>query len=421
MTAIAKIHAREVLDSRGRPTVEAEVSLRGGGWGRAIVPSGASTGRAEACELRDAERSRYEGRGVLQAVANVCEVIGPALIGCDAADQLAVDRQLLALDDSPQKTALGANALLAVSLACAHAASAGRRVPLVRHLHEVFRAIDPTAGPPAMPVPMVNMISGGLHAGGNIDFQDFMIIPRGAGDIRVALEQTARIYNALGRLLSAAGYEGRLVGDEGGYGPRLESNAQAAEFVVRAIEAAGLRPGQDVTLALDVAASHFYDGAHYRLSATGGQQMSSAELIDYLESLARQWPIESIEDALAEDDWPGWQALTARLGQKLKLVGDDLFTTNQQRLARGIKQRAANSVLIKVNQIGTLSETLETIALARKSGYGYVVSARSGETEDSTIADLAVATAAEHIKIGAIVRGERLAKYNQLLRIAETL
>ncbi|MEX2113967.1 MAG: phosphopyruvate hydratase [Pirellulales bacterium] len=421
MTVITKIHAREVLDSRGRPTVEAEVFLRDGGWGRAIVPSGASTGRAEACELRDGDRSRYEGRGVLQAVASVCDVIGPALLGCDAADQLAVDRRLLALDDSPQKTTLGANALLAVSLAAAHAAAAGRRVPLFRHLHEVFRTIDATATPPAMPVPMVNMISGGLHAGGNIDFQDFMIIPRGAGHICDALEQTVRVYNELGRLLSAAGYEGRLVGDEGGYGPRLESNGQAAEFVVRAIEAAGLQPGRDVSLALDVAASHFFDGTHYRLSATGGEQMTSAELIDYLESLARQWPIESIEDALAEDDWIGWQQLTARLGECLKLVGDDLFTTNRQRLARGVDERAANSVLIKVNQIGTLTETLETIALARKSGYGYVVSARSGETEDTTIADLAVATAAEHIKIGAIVRGERLAKYNQLLRIAETL
>ncbi len=272
-----------------------------------------------------------------------------------------------------------------------------------------------------MPVPMVNMISGGLHAGANIDFQDFMIIPRGAGDTAVALEQMVRIYNRLGRLLSDAGYEGRLVGDEGGFGPRLESNGQAAEFVVRAIEAAGLRPGVDVTLALDVAATHFFDGTHYRLSATGGQRMSAAELIGYLESLVNQWPIESIEDPLAEEDWEGWQLITKRLGNRLKLVGDDLFTTNRLRLARGVELRAGNSVLVKVNQIGTLTETFETIALARKSGFGYVVSARSGETEDSTIADLAVATAADHIKIGSIVRGERLAKYNQLLRIAETL
>ncbi len=421
MSAITKIAAREVLDSRGRPTVEAEVSTDDGGWGRAIVPSGASTGRAEACELRDGDRSRFDGRGVLQAVANVNALIAPALLGCDVADQATVDRLLLALDDSPRKTKLGGNALLAVSLAAAHAAAASRRVPLYRHLHDVFRAIDPTAAPPTMPVPMVNMISGGLHAGGNIDFQDFMIIPHGAGDVAVALEQTVRVYSRLGQLLSDAGYEGRLVGDEGGFGPRLESNGQAAEFVVRAIEAAGLRPGVDVTLALDVAATHFFDGTHYRLSATGGQRMSAAELIDYLESLARQWPIESIEDALAEEDWEGWQLITKRLGNRLQLVGDDLFTTNRQRLARGVELGAGNSVLVKVNQIGTLSETFKTIALARKSGFGYVVSARSGETEDSTIADLAVATAAEHIKIGSIVRGERLAKYNQLLRIAETL
>jgi enolase len=410
-----------VLDSRGRPTVEAEVSTGDGGWGRAIVPSGASTGRAEACELRDGDQGRCDGRGVLRAVANVREVLGPALLGCDVADQVTLDRRLLTLDGSPQKSKLGGNALLAVSLAAAHAAAAGRRVPLYRYLHEVFRAVDPTAAPATMPVPMINMISGGLHAGANIDFQDFMIIPRGASDLATALEQSVRIYNRLGQLLSDAGYEGRLVGDEGGFGPRLENNGQAAEFVIRAIEAAGLRPGEDVTLALDVAATHFFDGARYRLSATGGQLMSAAELIDYLEALARQWPIESIEDPLAEEDWEGWQLITQRLGNRLKLVGDDLFTTNRQRLARGVELGAGNSVLVKVNQIGTLTETFETIALARKSNFGYVVSARSGETEDSTIADLAVATAAEHIKIGSIVRGERLAKYNQLLRIAETL
>jgi enolase len=421
VTAIEKLISREVLDSRGRPTVEAEVFTRDGAHGRAIVPSGASTGKAEACEMRDGDESRYDGRGVERAVANVREIIGPALMGVDAADQAALDRRLLELDDSPQKTKLGGNALLAVSLAAAHAAAASRRVPLYQHLHELFRAVDPSAAMPAMPTPMVNMISGGLHAGGNIDFQDFMIIPRGASDIGTALEQTVRVYNRLGALLDDAGYEGRLVGDEGGFGPRLKSNAAAAEFVVRAIEAAGLRPGDDVTLALDVAATHFFDGTHYRLSATGGQQMASVELIDYLESLTEKWPIESIEDALAEEDWDGWRQITARLGKRLKLVGDDLFTTNKARLARGIDLGAANSVLVKVNQIGTLTETFETIALARKSRYGYVVSARSGETEDSTIADLAVATAAEHIKIGSIVRGERLAKYNQLLRIAETL
>lgn len=421
MTRIAKILAREVLDSRGNPTVEAEVHVTGGAWGRAIVPSGASTGAAEAYELRDTASSRYDGRGVTQAVDHVAAVIGPALVGLDPVDQQAVDARLNQLDDSPRKTRLGGNAILSVSLATAHAAAAVRRVPLYRHVADLCQQLDTGAPGPRMPTPMINMISGGLHAGGNLDFQDFLIIPSGAQSIATALERSVRVYRCLGQLLADAGYEGRLVGDEGGYGPRLPSNAAAAEFVVRAIEAAGLRPGHDITLAIDVASTHFHAGSHYRLAATGESWLTSAQMIDQLAELVEKFPITSIEDGLAEDDWPGWQQLTARLGKKIRLVGDDLFATSALRLRHGIEVGAANSVLIKVNQIGTLSETLETIQLARTSGYGYVVSARSGETEDTTIADLAVGTAADSIKIGAIVRGERLAKYNQLLRIAEEL
>jgi enolase len=420
VTAISKIVAREVLDSRGDPTVEAEVRTRDGFHGRAIVPSGASTGVAEACELRDVDSRRFDGRGVQAAVAHVRDVIAPALVGMDPEDQAGVDRALLGLDDSPRKTKLGGNALLAVSLATAHAAAAARGVPLYRHLNDVFRDLEPRAPRPAMPAPMINVISGGLHAGGNLDFQDFMIVPRTA-DIGAALEQSVRVYRRLGRLLSAAGYEGRLVGDEGGYGPRLESNQQAAELIVRAIREAGLQAGDDASLALDVAATHFFDGTAYRLTATGGRQMNGAELVEHLASLVEEFPITSIEDPLAEEDWSGWRQMTSKLGDRVQLIGDDLFATNADRLRRGIELGAANGILIKVNQIGTLSETLATVALARQAGYRTIVSARSGETEDTTIADLAVATAADGIKIGSIVRGERLAKYNQLLRIAEVL
>ncbi len=419
MTTIANILAREVLDSRGQPTVEAEVHTSDGAWGRAIVPSGASTGAAEAYELRDASDARYDGRGVRQAVAHVREILAPALRGFDPCDQQGLDARLLGLDGSPQKRTLGGNALLAVSLANAHAAAAVRGVPLYRHFVDLVRQLDAGAPLPRLPLPMINMISGGLHAGGNLDFQDFLIMPVGAKSLAAGLEWAVRVYRQLGLLLASAGYEGRLVGDEGGFGPRLDSNAEAAEFVIRAIEAAGLRPGHDVTIAIDVASTHFYDGRHYRLAATGDARLTSAEMIDQLQALAERFPITSIEDGLAEDDWNGWQQLTARLGKKLRLVGDDLFATNVARLRQGIQLGAANSVLIKVNQIGTLSETFETVRLARQSGYSHIVSARSGETEDTTIADLAVATAADLIKIGSIVRGERLAKYNQLLRIAE--
>jgi enolase len=421
MSIIRKIVAREVFDSRGNPTVEAEVHTSGGTWGRAIVPSGASTGAAEAFELRDTAEARHEGRGVRQAVANVVEKIAPAVAGYEALDQRGIDARLIELDGSREKRNLGGNAILAVSLAAAHAAAAARRVPLYKHLFELFRQLDSGAPPPRLPLPMVNMISGGLHAGGNLDFQDFLIMPVGAADLATRLEWTARVYHRLGGLLSAAGHEGRLVGDEGGYGPKLASNRDAVEFLVRAIEAAGLQPGRDVTIALDVASTHFFDGSSYRLMATGNARLTSDQMIEAMAGLVREFPITSIEDPLAEDDWNGWTQLTAELGKRVRLVGDDLFATNVERLRHGIKLAAANSILIKLNQIGTLSETLEAIRVARTAGYSYIVSARSGETEDTTIADLAVATSAELIKIGSIARGERLAKYNQLLRIAEEL
>ncbi|MGE0608590.1 MAG: phosphopyruvate hydratase [Pirellulales bacterium] len=431
---IQRVHAREVLDSRGHPTVEVEVHCDGGVVGSAIVPAGASTGQAEACELRDAEPLRYDGRGVRRAVENVARVLGPAIIGCDPREQESVDAVLIELDGTPQKSRLGGNALLGVSLAVAHAAAACDKIPLYQHIRRLIgeasadhaeanagdnvKAVRPFG---RMPLPMVNMISGGLHAGGNLDFQDFLIQPVGAPDYPTGLEWIVRVYRRLGELLSQAGFEGRLVGDEGGYGPRLASNRQAAEFVVRAIEAARLRPVEDVTLALDVASTHFFDGSHYRLAATGDARLTSDEMIDQLAALVDEFPIDSIEDGLAEDDWPGWQRLTARLGKRVRLVGDDLFTTNQRRLARGLELSAGNAVLIKVNQIGTLTETLQSMHLAGQHGWWRVVSARSGETEDSTIADLAVGAAGEQIKIGSIVRGERLAKYNRLLRIAEEL
>ena len=421
MSTITKVLAREVLDSRGNPTVEAEVHTSSGQRGLAIAPSGASTGSAEAFELRDTAEARYDGRGVRQAVTNVLETIAPAMKGFETLDQRGVDARLIELDGSRDKRNLGGNALLAVSLATAHAAAAARRVPLYRHLHELYKQRDSSAPPPRMPVPMVNMISGGLHAGDNLDFQDFLIKPVGAANLAESLEWITRVYRRLGTLLSVSGYEGRLVGDEGGYGPRLKSNVEAVEFLIRAIEAAGLRPGRDMAIALDVASSHFYDGRYYRLMATGESRLTSDEMIEVMAELVEQYPVKSLEDPLAEDDWDGWQRLTARLGKRARLVGDDLFTTNVERLRQGIKLGAANSILIKLNQIGTLSETLDAIQLARQAGYSYIVSARSGETEDTTIADLAVATAAELIKIGSIVRGERLAKYNRLLRIAEEL
>ena len=413
---IAKLHAREVLDSRGKPTVEAEVELEGGVVGRASVPSGASTGAAEACELRDGESSRYDGLGVQRAVQNVIEAIGPALVGFDVSQQAALDQRLIEMDGTPNKSRLGANAILAVSLAAARAACAVNNRPLYRYLSELCSGTSPR-----MPRPMVNMISGGKHAGGNLDLQDVLIIPVGIDDYPTQLEWIVRVYRRLGRLLSDAGYEGYLVGDEGGYGPRLSSNREAVEFVVRAIEAAGLRPGEDVTIALDVAASHFYRDGGYWLAAERGVKLTSSQMIDRLELWASEFPITSVEDGLAEGDWDGWRELTVRLGARVTLIGDDLFATNEKLLRRGINEGVANAVLIKLNQIGTLTETLRTMRVAREAGYGCVASARSGETEDDFFADLAVGTAADYIKIGSIARSERLAKYNRLLRIAEGL
>jgi enolase 1/2/3 len=423
LVRISHVQAREVLDSRGDPTLEVDVRCDDGSWGRAMVPAGKSTGSAEAYELRDTDTPRYDGRGVLTAVGHVNEVIRPAVLGLDATQQTTLDSRLCELDGTPRKTKLGGNAVLGVSLAAAHAAAAALDVPLYRHINQLWQAClrAPTPIQPRIPLPMSNMISGGLHAGGNLDFQDFLILPVGATSFGEALEWIVRVSRRLGRLLADAGYEGRLIGDEGGYGPRLRNNREAVEFVVRAIEVAGLRPGEDVALAIDVASTHFFDGTSYRLSATGGARLTSSEMIDQLESLVDQFPVVSIEDGLAEEDWPGWVQLTARLGHRVRLVGDDLFATREDRLRRGAALRAGNSVLVKLNQIGTLSETLRTMRLAQTSGFSRVVSARSGETEDTTIADLAVGSAARFIKIGSIQRSERLAKYNRLLRLEEEL
>jgi enolase len=426
LTEISRVRAREVLDSRGDPTVHVEVSCADGCAGSAIVPAGASTGKAEAFELRDGDPARYEGRGVLQAVANVVGRIAPVVVGMDPADQCSLDARLLELDGTPNKSELGGNAILGVSLAAAHAGAAAKKVPLYRHVHELWQAMhrgqgESVCGACKLPLPMTNMISGGLHAGGNLDFQDFLILPAAAPDFATGLEWIVRSARRLGRLLGEAGFEGRLVGDEGGYGPRLTSNAQAAELIVQSVEAAGLRPGRDMSMAIDVASSQFFDGVHYRLKATGERCLTSSQMLDELETMVDTFPIVSIEDGLAEEDWEGWQVLTRRLGRRVRLVGDDLFATNSTRLQRGIDAGIANSVLIKLNQIGTLSETLQTMHLARRAGYTCVVSARSGESEDTTIADLAVGTSAEMIKVGSIQRSERLAKYNRLLAIEQEL
>jgi enolase len=410
---ITRIHAREVLDSRGNPTVEVEVHCARGACGRAIVPSGASTGRHEAVELRDGDPNRFSGKGVLRAVANVRDHITPHLLGQTVIEQASIDRFLCDLDGTPNKSRLGANAILGVSLACAHAAAAVRGIPL-------WRSLDPSAKP-SLPAPMVNLISGGLHAGGNLDFQDFLLLPIGARSYSEALQMTVRVYYALAQTLSRHSFESVLVGDEGGFGPRLRSNEQAVQLILEAIDFAGFVPGRDAALALDVAASHFYHDGKYHLGATAGAALSADEMTDLLKRWVEQYPLLSIEDGMAEDDWDGWKTLTLALGKRVQLIGDDLFATNPERLRRGVREGIANSVLVKPNQIGTLTETLEVIALARSAGYRPVISARSGETEDTTIADLAVATGAGQIKIGSVARGERLAKYNRLLRIEEEL
>jgi enolase len=427
-TEILQIHAREVFDSRGRPTVEAIVTCEGGRPCRAIAPAGASTGRAEAHELRDGGK-RLGGWGVKRAVQSVVGEIAAALINRDAADQAAIDDALIALDASANKERLGANALLAVSLASAFAAADALGQSTVEHLHYLWRqvrhpvhdaaALDTVGHGPSLPLPMVNMISGGKHAGGQLDFQDYLLIPVGATSYSRALEWIVEAYQQLGRQLREMGHEGVLVGDEGGYGPKLRSNVEALDVLMQVIDRTGLRPGEDLAIALDVAASHFFDSGTYRLSATGHRELTGAELADQLVDLVRQYPILSIEDGLAEDDWDGWTELTRQLEDRVQLIGDDLFATNSQRLRHGIERGVANAVLIKLNQIGTLSETLQTLRLAVDHGYRPIISARSGETEDVTIADLVIATGAGQIKIGSVARSERLAKYNQLLRWEE--
>ncbi|HEY7315746.1 MAG TPA: phosphopyruvate hydratase [Gemmataceae bacterium] len=410
---ISRVHAREVLDSRGNPTVEVEVHCAGGAVGRAIVPSGASTGRHEAAELRDGDPSRYGGKGVRRAVANVRDVLAPRLHGLDATEQARIDHLLCEADGTPNKSRLGANAILGVSLACARAGAASRGESLWRYLD--------SDGVARMPLPMVNLISGGLHAGGNLDLQDFLLMPIGARSYSEALEMTVAVYRALSWVLIRHEFEGFLVGDEGGFGPRLQSNEQAVEMILQAIEEAGLKPGEQAALALDVASTHFYRVEEYYLHREDGRALDADGMIALLERWVKQYPILSIEDGLAEDDWDGWRKLTAVLGERVQLIGDDLFVTNPERLRRGIAEGVANGVLVKVNQIGTLTETLDVVRLARSAGYRAVISARSGETEDDTLADLAVATGAGQIKIGSVARSERLAKYNQLLRIEEEM
>lgn len=407
-TAIEEIRAREILDSRGRPTIEAEVYLSGGAMGLAQVPSGASTGTFEAHELRDGD-DRYGGKGVLKAVNNVYEKIARELMGLDALDQVIIDRTMIALDGSENKANLGANAILAVSLANAKAAAQALGLPLYRYL----------GGPLAnvLPVPLMNVINGGAHANNNVDIQEFMIVPSGASSFREALRWGAEVFASLSKVLDQKGLLGG-VGDEGGFAPNLGSNQEALEILIAAIESAGYKPGEEISLALDVAASEFYKDGQYLFDGTAH---SPAETIDYLDKLASQYPIVSIEDGLHEEDWDSWKALTQKIGNRVQLVGDDLFVTNPTRLQKGIDQGAANSILIKLNQIGSLTETLEAIDLATRNRLTSVISHRSGETEDTTIADLAVATRAGQIKTGSLCRSERVAKYNRLLRIEDEL
>jgi enolase len=412
MSTIIEIHAREILDSRGNPTVEAEVVLASGISASAAVPSGASTGEHEAVELRDNDAKRYGGKGVLEAVRNVNEVIGPRLEGFDAYDQVGVDEELLALDGTDNKSNLGANALLSVSLATARAAAQDQGVPLYRYLGGVMAHV--------LPVPMMNVLNGGAHASNNVDVQEFMIVPVGADNFPDALRIGVEVFHALKKVLSKQSLS-TAVGDEGGFAPNLTSNEAALEMLMAAVTEAGYDPGEDVMFALDPAASEFYKEGTYVFKKSGGAKKSAEEMVRLYEGWVDRYPIVSIEDGLAEDDWEGWANLTKHLGDRIQLVGDDIFVTNVERLAKGIEAGVANAVLIKVNQIGTLTETMECIDLARRNGYGNVISHRSGETEDAFIADLAVATGVGQIKTGSASRSDRVAKYNQLLRIAEEL
>ena len=412
MTKIQQVHAREILDSRGNPTVEAEVKLEGGVGGRAAVPSGASTGEYEAVELRDGDKKRYLGRGVLRAVENVNGEIADAMCGMDAADQRALDQKMIELDGTENKSRLGANALLAVSMAAARAVAEAHQLPLYRYLGGL--------GANLLPVPMMNILNGGAHADNNVDFQEFMAMPVGATSFAEALRWGVEVFHTLKGVLKRRGYN-TAVGDEGGFAPSVKSNVEAIEVVLEAISAAGYKPGTQVAIALDPATSELYQDGKYVFKKSDNSAKSSEEMVRYWSEWARQYPIVSIEDGLAEDDWQGWQMLTRELGGRIQLVGDDVFVTNVKRLRQGIEQNVGNSILIKVNQIGTVSETLDAIGLARRNGYTAVISHRSGETEDTFIADFAVATAAGQIKTGSASRTDRVAKYNQLLRIEEEL
>jgi enolase len=411
VSVIVDVYAREVLDSRGNPTVEVEVTLEDGTMGRAIVPSGASTGAHEAVELRDTDNNRYGGKGVLTAVNNVNEIIAPEIVGMEAVRQIDIDTLMIEMDGTPNKSKLGANAILGVSLAVARAAAEFLGIPLYQYLGGINAR--------EIPVPMMNILNGGKHADNNVDIQEFMIIPAGAASFSEGLRMAVEVYQNLKKVLVAKGLA-TAVGDEGGFAPDLPSNQAALDVIVEAIGKAGYSAGKDIFLALDVAATELYRDGKYHLSSTN-QVLSSKEMVDFYEDLVNKYPIISLEDGLAEDDWEGWKLLTDKLGGRIQLVGDDIFVTNTERLAQGIKNGVANSILIKVNQIGTLSETLDTIEMAKKAGYTCVISHRSGETEDSTIADIAVATGAGQIKSGAPARTDRVAKYNQLLRIEDEL
>jgi enolase len=411
MTTIAKVHAREILDSRGNPTLEAEVTLSDGSFGRAAVPSGASTGTKEAVELRDGDKTRYLGKGVRKAVENVNTTIASALARLDAADQAAIDRRLIDLDGTENKGRLGANALLGVSLANAHAAAASKKMPLWQYLANGRQAM--------LPVPMMNIINGGAHADNNVDMQEFMILPVGVGNFAEALRAGTEVFHALKSVLKGRGLS-TSVGDEGGFAPDLRSNEEALETILEAIGKAGYKAGEDILLGLDVASSEFFENGKYNLTGEG-KRLTSEQFVDFMADWCTKYPIITIEDGMSEHDWAGWKLLTDRIGNKVQLVGDDLFVTNPKIFKEGIDQGVANAILIKVNQIGTLTETLEAIAMADANRYAAIVSHRSGETEDTTIADISVATTATQIKTGSLCRSDRVAKYNQLLRIEEAL
>lgn len=411
MTAIVDIHARQILDSRGNPTVEVDVTLESGAFGRAAVPSGASTGAHEAVELRDGDKSVYGGKGVTKAVDAVNGELFDALAGLDAEDQVELDRTMIELDGTPNKGRIGANAILGVSLAVARAAAEDAGLPLYRYVGGAYAS--------TLPVPMMNIINGGAHADNPIDIQEFMILPVGAPTLAEAVRTGSEVFHALRKKLKDAGHNTN-VGDEGGFAPNLSSADEALSFIVQAVEAAGYKPGDDVVLGLDAASTEFYKDGRYALEGEG-KSLDSAGLVAYYEDLVKRYPIVSIEDGMAEDDWEGWAAITSALGKRVQLVGDDLFVTNPERLSQGIARGIGNSILVKVNQIGTLTETLQAVEMAHKAGYTAVMSHRSGETEDATIADLAVATNCGQIKTGSLSRSDRLAKYNQLIRIEEQL